>query len=148
MQPPGLLGALGGAFADGARQVSEVVRVPVYYAGLLAGRNDIDLVEETGVGRDINRHYYSRAEIREEMRRPVVVRLMQLIRLRNVTSAFGGRFSRLECPGNEIVLRWEDDQSFAQLDVKLDERRATIDYSGPADSGCFRIDDEALAETI
>ena len=35
----------------------------VYYVGLLAGANDLDLLRRTGVGRDINRHYYSRREI-------------------------------------------------------------------------------------
>ena len=35
----------------------------VYYVGLLAGCNDMDLLARTGVGRDINRHYYNRAQI-------------------------------------------------------------------------------------
>jgi len=35
----------------------------VYYVGLLAGANDMDLLAKTGVGRDINRHYYKREEI-------------------------------------------------------------------------------------
>lgn len=35
----------------------------VYYMGLLAGRNDLKLLEETKVGRNINRHYYSLDEV-------------------------------------------------------------------------------------
>ena len=35
----------------------------VYYVGLLAGENDMDLLTRTKVGRDINRHYYSREEV-------------------------------------------------------------------------------------
>ena len=31
----------------------------IYYVGLLAGSNDMDLLRRTGVGRDINRHYYT-----------------------------------------------------------------------------------------
>ena len=31
----------------------------IYYVGLLAGGNDIELLRRTGVGRDINRHYYT-----------------------------------------------------------------------------------------
>ena len=31
----------------------------IYYVGLLAGGNDMDLLRRTGVGRDINRHYYT-----------------------------------------------------------------------------------------
>ena len=31
----------------------------IYYVGLLAGGNDMELLRRTGVGRDINRHYYT-----------------------------------------------------------------------------------------
>ncbi len=44
----------------------------VYYVGLLAGANDLDLLRRTGVGRDINRHYYQPAKIDSELTRPVV----------------------------------------------------------------------------
>ena len=36
----------------------------IYYVGLLAGSNDIELLRRTGVGRDINRHYYTSRELR------------------------------------------------------------------------------------
>ena len=39
----------------------------VYYVGLLAGHNDMELLDRTGVGRDINRHHYGRAEIEAEL---------------------------------------------------------------------------------
>ncbi len=41
----------------------------VYYVGLLAGKNDLKLLEETKEGRNINRHYYSNEEIAEEVQR-------------------------------------------------------------------------------
>ena len=44
----------------------------VYYAGLLAGPNDMELLMSTKVGRDINRHYFSPAEIKNALERPVV----------------------------------------------------------------------------
>lgn len=44
----------------------------VYYVGLLAGANDIDLVEATKNGRDINRHAYGLEEAIDETDRPVV----------------------------------------------------------------------------
>ena len=46
----------------------------VYYVGLLAGTNDMDLLRRTGVGRDINRHYYTRAELEEQLEPPWFVR--------------------------------------------------------------------------
>jgi sucrose phosphorylase len=36
----------------------------VYYVGLLGGENDMELLARTGVGRDINRHYYMAKEMR------------------------------------------------------------------------------------
>jgi sucrose phosphorylase len=102
----------------------------VYYVGLLAGGNDMALVERTGVGRDINRHYYTRDEIGRETQRPVVRDLMRLIRIRNEAPAFGGTFSIGDCPRDELVLRWDAADASAQLHVELAGRRATIAMSG------------------
>ena len=60
----------------------------VYYVGLLAGRNDIALMEATKQGRDINRHYYSMEEVAAETERPVVRKLFDMARLRNRHPAF------------------------------------------------------------
>ncbi|MCY7112829.1 sucrose phosphorylase [Streptococcus oralis] len=68
------------AFAPGIPQV--------YYVGLLAGKNDLKLLEETKEGRNINRHYYSNEEISEEVQRPVVKSLLNLFSFRNQSEAF------------------------------------------------------------
>lgn len=68
------------AFAPGIPQV--------YYVGLLAGKNDLKLLEETKEGRNINRHYYSNEEIAEEVQRPVVKALLNLFSFRNRSEAF------------------------------------------------------------
>ena len=36
----------------------------VYYVGILASENDVELMEATQNGRDINSNYYSKEEIR------------------------------------------------------------------------------------
>lgn len=61
----------------------------VYYVGMLAGTNDIELMEKTKNGRDINRHYYTAEDIEAEQSRPVVVKLKELMELRNSHPAFG-----------------------------------------------------------
>lgn len=111
----------------------------VYYVGLLAGENDMALVEKTGVGRDINRHYYTADEVREALRRPVVEQLMALIRLRNRLVAFDGEFSIGETRPGELVLRWNNVDAHAELFVDLKRARATIDYSDSNESGRFNI---------
>ncbi|MGT2910629.1 sucrose phosphorylase [Streptococcus cameli] len=68
------------AFAPGIPQV--------YYVGFLAGKNDLELLESTKEGRNINRHYYSSEEIAQEVERPVVKSLLSLFTYRNKSQAF------------------------------------------------------------
>lgn len=78
----------------------------VYYVGMLAGRNDIKLVEETKLGRNINRHNYTIDEIETEIQRPVVKRLLELMELRNTHPAFNGDFTLMESADDELIMRW------------------------------------------
>lgn len=60
----------------------------IYYVGLLAGENDLALLEATKEGRNINRHYYSLSEIEEAVQRPVVQKLFDLLKFRNRSESF------------------------------------------------------------
>jgi sucrose phosphorylase len=60
----------------------------VYYVGLLAGENDIELMERTKNGRDINRHYYTVEDVHKEQERTVVKELKKLMEIRNSHKAF------------------------------------------------------------
>lgn len=102
----------------------------VYYVGLLAGRNDLALLERTGVGRDINRHHYTRDEIRAELQRPVVQRLLDLIRLRNTHPAFKGRFESLDAGPQGLHLRWTHGPHRADLHLDLARRSHRIELGG------------------
>jgi len=99
----------------------------VYYVGLLAGENDMALLKASGVGRDINRHHYSRAEIDAALQQPVVRRLCDLIRLRNTHPAFNGRFEVLDAPDAQLALRWQHQGRTATLRVDLQAGRALLD---------------------
>lgn len=66
----------------------------VYYVGLLAGENDIALMEETKNGRNINRNYYGLEEIENEVKRPVVKNLLKLMKFRNEHPAFAKNTER------------------------------------------------------
>jgi sucrose phosphorylase len=89
----------------------------VYYVGLLAGSNDMALLARTGVGRDINRHYYGAADIGEQLQRSVVKRLLQLICLRNEHPAFTGSFSMLESSATVLAMRWQLGAHSAELQL-------------------------------
>lgn len=101
----------------------------VYYVGLLAGTNDMDLLARTRVGRDINRHYYSADEVSAELVRPVVRSLMHLIRFRNQHPAFAGEFSLPESGDEGLVMEWRNGAEFARLSVYLPDLQAAIVYS-------------------
>lgn len=118
----------------------------IYYVGLLAGGNDISLVGKTGVGRDINRHYFTREEIQADLQRPVVQRLIDLIRLRNSLSVFDGSLTIEDGPQDQLELRWENDGSWAVLNVDMGRRQAMIEYSDAGRSGSFVIDDANALE--
>ena len=77
----------------------------VYYVGMLAGRNDLELVERTRQGRDINRHGYTVSEIEVELERPVVHKLRSLMRFRNECAAFEGELTIEHAAEGKLVLK-------------------------------------------
>ena len=101
----------------------------VYYVGLLAGTNDMDLLAHTKVGRDINRHYYTASELNDTLCNPVVRNLLDLIRLRNTHPAFAGQ-AHVETPSHQaLIITWRLDVHWAKLEVNFSEPRALITYS-------------------
>jgi sucrose phosphorylase len=114
----------------------------VYYTGLLADANDMDLLRRTGVGRDINRHNYTRAEIGRHLQRPVVRSLMDLIRFRNTHPAFAGEFQLLPSQDHMLCLGWKNGGDRARLDVDLQSMSASVTHSG----GAFAVAPGAAVE--
>jgi uncharacterized membrane protein len=92
----------------------------IYYVGLLAGGNDLDLLRRTGVGRDVNRHYYTPEELRDELTRPVVRSLMALLRLRTTTPRSKARFTWLVRPRPYHPRSGETGSDTARLDGRPD----------------------------
>ncbi|MCK8060455.1 MULTISPECIES: sucrose phosphorylase [unclassified Fusibacter] len=102
----------------------------VYYVGALCGKNDIELLESTKNGRDINRHNYSLDEISEEVERPVVQSLFKLMRFRNDFEAFDGEFCLLPTEHeNELRLSWSKDGFSCVLKADLSNHDFIIEYA-------------------
>ncbi len=102
----------------------------IYYGGFLAKHNDMKLLEQTGVGRDINRPYLSAEEIKQDLQKPIVQSLIELIQFRNSHPAFDGEFMMQETVNESILmLHWQNDRHFATLSVDLGNKRLDIDYS-------------------
>jgi sucrose phosphorylase len=101
----------------------------VYYVGLLAGENDIDLLEKTKNGRDINRHYYSKDEVVHEVKRPVVQDILALMRFRNQYEAFDGEINiDEEVADHELRITWTKNGAKAVLQADLQSKAFCIEY--------------------
>src|SRR5437867_5250467 len=101
----------------------------IYYVGFLTGSNDLDLLRRTGVGRDINRHYYTAAAVRENLARPIVRSLVNLLKLRNQHLAFSGEFRVVPSRDDQLVLEWRKESHWSCLEVELAKPSAVITCS-------------------
>lgn len=98
----------------------------VYYVGMFAGKNDLELLESTKEGRNINRHYYTADEVEREVQRPVVKKLLDMMKFRNECPAFDGSFELLPCDNDRIIIKRECGDSVAQLDVDFATKKYEI----------------------
>lgn len=100
----------------------------IYYVGLLAGENDIELLESTKEGRNINRHYYDLDEIEREVERPVVKALFNLLKFRNTSPAFDGEFAVKMTDENTIDITWDNQDAgvSAHLVANLKDKSFTV----------------------
>ncbi len=99
----------------------------VYYVGMLAGRNDLSF--DPADHRFINRHNYTLAEVEAEVERPVVRKLLRMMRLRNSHPAFEGELEILDTPDDRISLRRCAQGETVTLEVDLTARTYTLMYS-------------------
>lgn len=102
----------------------------VYYVGLLAGHNDVALLTRTNIGRDVNRHAYSRHEIGAALNAPVVRALCALIRMRNTHPAFDGEFAA-DGAGHELTMTWTLGTDRIRLAGDTATGAATITWTSP-----------------
>ena len=100
----------------------------IYYVGLLSGENDIELLESTKEGCNINRHYYDLEEIEREVQRPVVQSLFNLLKFRNTSAAFDGEFAVDMEDSNTIHISWTntDANTVAELRTNLKDKSFEI----------------------
>jgi len=101
----------------------------IYYVGLLAGENDIELLEKTKVGRNINRHNYTLEEIANEVERPVLKDLYKMMIFRNEYKAFDGDMTLEPVEGDhEIKITWSHENAECTLFANLQSYAFNIEY--------------------
>ena len=111
----------------------------VYYVGLLAGCNDMELLARSGVGRDINRHYYTPAEVEAALTKPVVRKLLEIVHLRNSHPAFGGTCTVDSPTKHLLTLTWKHAEEWARLHFDLARPSAVIEYSSTPNGNALAL---------
>ncbi len=101
----------------------------IYYVGLFAGENDMELLAKTNVGRDINRHYYTKSEVNAHLERPVIKALKGLMLFRNNHPAFDGGFNLIETAANSLHIKWVNNEDWAVLQIDLAAMKMEITCS-------------------
>ncbi|GGG54419.1 sucrose phosphorylase [Croceivirga lutea] len=98
----------------------------VYYVGLFGDENDMELLAKTNVGRDINRHYYTKEEIQKKTASSLFEKLSQLMKLRNTHPAFNGEFNLEESSAKYLEIKWVLNTESIQLKMDLENKSFEI----------------------
>ncbi len=101
----------------------------VYYGGLLANENDMNLLHQTKQGRDVNRPYYSFSQITERLELPVVKQLLELIELRNNHPAFQGKVVLSKTDDHQLYLKCENGEDQVSLQIDMLASNMVISYN-------------------
>ena len=102
----------------------------IWYLDLFAGKNDHEAVRRAGESghKEINRTNLSKENIAEGLKKPIVQKQLELIRMRNTWSVFS-EDAKVEvyCEGALLTIGWELGEAFARLRVDFDSGRYTIE---------------------
>lgn len=127
----GLIARLLQVFTPGIPQI--------YYVGLLGLRDDVELLERTGVGRDVNRPYLDEDELTAALGSPYTQSLCGLLAFRGAHAAFDGDWQLVDTPASAVTMRFDTvDGAHAALAVDLSS--STFELTWSDDDGGGRID--------
>ena len=94
----------------------------VWYLDIFAGKNDHKAADKAGSGghKEINRTTLSLNEIENGLKKDIVIKQLELIRLRNTSKAFLGDVKINNVSENQINILWKYKKHKAQLKVNLE----------------------------
>lgn len=102
----------------------------IWYLDLFAGKNDHEAVRRAGESghKEINRTNLSKENIAEGLKKTVVQKQLELIRMRNTWSVFS-EDAKVEvyCEGDLLTIGWELGEAFARLRVDFASGSYTIE---------------------
>ncbi|WP_298550038.1 sucrose phosphorylase [uncultured Algibacter sp.] len=103
----------------------------VWYLDIFAGKNDYEAADKGGnTGhKEINRSTLSIQDVQNGLKRDVVRKQLEIIRLRNTSSAFLGTVRINETSEKEIDIKWVNQNEIAHLTANLKTCNFTINYT-------------------
>ena len=93
----------------------------IWYLDLFGGTNDYKAVEEGGSGahKEINRTNLTSEEMKDRLKSELVVKQLQLIQLRNTSSAFLGTMTLVDTEDQFLHIKWENENDLIELIADL-----------------------------
>jgi len=106
----------------------------VWYLDLFAGINDYAAADKGGTGghKEINRTALSMNDIEQGLSKPIVQNQLQLIRLRNTSTAFNGKLEVIATNAHRLHLKWENNGSTAILKADLRDHSFSVFHKDAA----------------
>lgn len=103
----------------------------IWYLDLFAGSNDYEAVRRAGPGghKEINRTNLSDSDAAEALKKDVVKKQLELLKLRNSHPAFSaGAEITVKADGSSLVITWRSGDSEATLDADLANVTYTVKF--------------------
>ncbi len=103
----------------------------IWYLDIFAGVNDHDAADRAGAGghKEINRTNLSIEDVKNGLKRDVLLHQLKMLKLRNTSQAFQGDMSIHESTEDQIRIRWSKEEAYAELSANLKTHRFTIRYT-------------------
>jgi len=113
----------------------------IWYLDIFAGANDYDAVLKAGKDghKEINRTTLSLKNIEEGLKKEVVTKQLDIIRLRNTSNAFLGTVTFEETIEEEINILWSNEEEYAHLLANLKTLEFSIKYSESGEEKSFQF---------
>lgn len=104
----------------------------IWYLDLLCGCNDYEAMQKAGEGghKEINRTNYSLKDALSRLSMPLVIKQLDMIRLRNTHPAFSvDAHIMTAAQGSKLMIRWENGSDYALLEADLESFEFTLSHS-------------------
>ena len=103
----------------------------IWYLDIFAGKNDYQAADNGGNAghKEINRTSLTLQDVKDGLKKGVVLNQLELLRLRNTSKAFLGNVTFNETSNEELDIKWVNNNEIAHLRVNLKTLGFSINYS-------------------